>query len=533
MHLCCGHGLQSGGGLIFCSSQDAYLDLLAKGLDGRLVLLDRPLESEQRWSIETKTCALARELDLHVAMEIASALNDYVSQGWDYWDKVAFAQSLLFLKSSLRPEVLETLPRRIAICSLANFQDYGNSSALTANLVSRALKSSGREVSRLVAGTFGSLSMPAGWRHTQLALPQDFDRKSAKLIHFPTAFHSKKELEHIYGGPEFLDLQSPFFDVGACRQRITLRRTDIRFRAENTFLIEKCALLYEKFVEQLDLQNLPVINLQIQHWKDRLAFQLHAYRTFRKLRKTDHISLAAMSDHDGGLLGPLCSAFHQQKEVVQVFPHSTICVGPLPDIPCHVESWLDSMEPLPPFGSRDFSASKFSAKNPRRRCGDGLVTIVLNEMDSFGGVPVNGFQSAINFIERFIKGLRSRGLRVALRPRSSSPLHLANRFDAEVYGGELGYLVERSWLCVGIGVVTTALLQFWREGISCIQVQEAKLGVSCKYILPSRGVNCFSGRPYAESLPGVLGYIDELVTNPNKHRLLTSRSPRNSGDDGT
>ncbi|NBU58734.1 MAG: hypothetical protein EBS23_02935 [Betaproteobacteria bacterium] len=477
----------------------------------QIVLLDSPLPVDRLPAIEAKANRLARELDQRVALVLSDRLGTRVAQGWEFWDKLLFAQSLGGLVEWMNTGALAELPSKVAICHFRNPQDYFHPSVIRANIIARALKRAGKEVVRIPLDYPLRLPhRPDVWACSYRVETPRHLLDGARLVHCPSALYAGEQLHRRYGGPGYIDLQSPYYDVELGRQRITLRDPQ-RPTAGVAVPIDEISHLYASFLQQLGLEQIPGVELQMEHWCQRLRFQMRAFKLLSVLRSRHGVVLEALADHDGGLFGPLCSAFGSQSHPVTVIPHTTVCVGPLPNLPVRTHAWMDALKPYKAFDGGTLPLPDFVQK-PAQIAGRGsVVALILNEMDNVGGVAVHGYQSLINFVERLAEALRAGGYHPVLRPRPSSPVHFAHRFEVELHQGDIGTLVARAAVCIGIGQATSAVLKFWRDGVHCLHVQEAGLSVSDEYTLPREGVWISAGKTFAESLPAVLDYVD-IVT---------------------
>jgi hypothetical protein len=331
--------------------------------------------------------------------------------------------------------------------------------------------------------------------------------QGARLVHLPSTFYAQADLAERYGGNEFLALESPYYETVLHGRRIELDRSSPVVR-DLPFDAEVPRGIYRAFVEQLGMAGVEGSVLQVEHWLERLAFQFRAFKMLSLLRGKYSVSLAALSDHDGGLFGPVCSAFREQVEPVRVFPHSTISVGPLPDLASEVIGFMEPLRPLRPFDGATLPVPNLQRGIPRPCSADAAIAIVLNEIDDVSGLPVHSLRALLDFLAALVAGLLVKGLRPLLRARPSTPIRAFCDFDIETWDGDLGELISESAVYVGVGQVTTAVCRFWGAGVVCLHVQEGDLSLQDGYTLPADGVECFVGRPFMESLPEVLACIE-------------------------
>jgi len=511
-------------GPILCSSPDAFLLMVAVGLGDRASLIDSPLPSDLLPQVESQANALARELDRSMSRVLKVLLGREVSEGWEFWDKLFFAQSLGALAEWMHSGALTQLPNKVAMCHFQNPQDYFHPSVIRANVIAKALKKSGREVARIPLDYPLRLPhRPDVWRCVyRLEIPRGA-LEGARLVHCPSVLYAGQELQKLYSGPGFIDLQSPFYDVEIGRYRIRLCPPEEGDRGLPV-PTKEAESLYRAFIGQLGLDSLSGIDSQLDHWQQRLCFQIRAFKMLAMLRSRYGISLEAIADHDGGLFGPLCSAFRGQTQRLTLYPHSTISVGPLPgELPVRTLAWMSALQPYQPFDGGVIPFADFAPNAARPAPAGSTVALVLNEFDNVGGVAVHGYQSLVSFVENLAAALLARGYRPVLRPRPSSPVHLAHSFKIELHEGDLTTLIQRAGVCIGIGQVTTALLKFWREGVHCFHVQEAGLSISDSYTLPREGVGVFAGKPFVDSIEALLDQVDALMNRSNGSNTNTDR----------
>lgn len=503
--------LKKGEARAVCTSVNAYLLLCAEGLRNRLELMDSPLPGNKFSEIVVTAERLARTVDTEISQHLTKVAGQPMAQGWDFWDKLLFAKSLLPIMEWLRTVDLRLLPDRLAVCQFANAQDYFHPSSIRSEIFCEAFKRVGKRLTRIPIEFPLPLPHTAGvWRSIYRASGKHL--MGARLVHVPSAFYKVKELAQVYAKEGFLGLESPYYENRVTNKNILLDRKNVANSAWPMDMdVPRC--IYGDFAEQLGLSGLRGIQLQLDHWLERLAFQFRAFKMLSILRDKYGVSLAALSDHDGGLFGPACSAFRDQKEVVALLPHSTICVGPLPRLASDAIGVMQSVRPLEPFDGAPLPAPTL-VQGPPQACNvDGAFVIVLNEIDDVSGLPAHKLDDLLDFVEALASGLITRGLRPVLRARSSAPVQAVRRLKFEAWDGDLGELVTTAALCIGVGRVTSALTHFWCAGVPCLHVQDRELDPHGSYLLPAKGVECFVGRPFMEALPQVLGFVDGLVVS--------------------
>ena len=491
-----------------CTSVNAYLLLQAEGFGETSELIDAPLPGGRAVELVAQAEYLARALDADIARYIGEVVGAPVSQGWDYWDKLLFATSLLPVAEWLRMHDLSGLPERVAVCCFASPQDYFHPSAIRTQLYAEALRRAGKRVVKIpIEYPLGPPHTPGVWQTTyRVSLPARH-LKGARLVHVPSAFYAQEALVAMYGVEGFLGLDSPFYENHILLRKVDLDRGDVANRPSLIDMAEPLRL-YQAFAEALGFANIDGMPQQLAHWRERLAFQFRAFKMLSLLRDRYGVGLAAISDHDGGLFGPLCSAFREQVEPVRVFPHSTISVGPLPDLASEVIGFMEPLRPLRPFDRATLPVPNLQRGIPRPCSADAAIAIVLNEIDDVSGLPVHSLRALLDFLAALVAGLLVKGLRPLLRARPSTPIRAFCDFDIETWDGDLGELISESAVYVGVGQVTTAVCRFWGAGVVCLHVQEGDLSLQDGYTLPADGVECFVGRPFMESLPEVLACIE-------------------------
>lgn len=509
--------LKKGQARAVCTSVNAFLLLCAEGLRDRVELIDSPLPGDKANEIAVTAERLARKVDAEIALYLAEVAGQPMAQGWDFWDKLLFAKSLLPVLEWLQTNDLRGLPDRLAVCQFANAQDYFHPSRIRSQIIVDALRQAGTRVAKIpIEFPLFFPHVPGIWRCAYRVSGKFLEH--ARLVYVPSTFYAQGALSKRYGGEGFLALESPYYETKLHGRRIELDRSNPMAR-NLPFDADVSRSIYQTFLRELGLAELDGVPLQVDHWVERLAFQFRAFKMLSMLRGKYAVSLAALSDHDGGLFGPVCSAFHDQREPVTIFPHSTICVGPLPRMACEVTGVMASLRPLEPYDSAPLPAATITQGAPRPFDAAGAIAIVLNEIDDVSGLPVHGLDDLLDFVEALASALLARGLRPVLRARPSTPIQAYRKLELETWDADLGELVAVSTACIGIGQVTSAVSRFWSAGVVCAQVQDRELRVHDGYLLPAEGVRCFAGRPFDESLPEVLSFIDSLSVEATTGRL--------------
>ena len=500
-----------------CTSVNAYLLLCAEGLRNRLELIDSPLPGDKANEIGVTAERLARRVDSEITQCLAETTGLPITQGWDFWDKLLFVKSVLPVVEWLRTHSLQHLPDRLAICFFANTQDYFHPSRIRSQIFADALRRAGKRVAKIpIECPFPPPYIPGVWRSSFRTSAHHL--QGSRLVHLPSTFYAQAELAERYGSDEFLALESPFYETVLHGRRIELDRSSPVVR-DLPFDANVPRGIYQTFLKELGLAELDGISLQLDHWLERLAFQFRAFKMLAMLREKYGVSLAALSDHDGGLFGPVCSAFHDQSEPITIFPHSTICVGPLPRLPSDVIGVMQSVRPLEPFDGAPLPAPTLVRGSPKAPDAGGKFVIVLNGIDDACGLPVHRLGDLLDFVEALAAALLARGLKPILRARPSTPVQAHRKLGIEIWDGDLGELISGSAACIGVGQVTSALTRFWCAGVPCVHIQDRKLDLYGSYLLPAKGVEWFVGRPFMEALPQVLGFVDGLVASARSASL--------------
>lgn len=303
----------------------------------------------------------------------------------------------------------------------------------------------------------------------------DFTAKT--LVHIPTIFYEQDKVsEKILASEPCMHLPSQFWDInlGGTRASINL----------NPANPNSCNLAQERIAEKLTSVSKKLIDFfnisqsATDTLKKYLAELSHSQiKLFKQLSGFNSLSKMIISDHDTLTTGPLLTYAQTHEIAVDVYPHSYICTGALPDTSITVRHGI--LNPISPTTSLTGHINKHVSisnqkKSPIRNKN---ILILLNEFEDVSGTPIENFSLLFSNLKLFVSNLESNEFNVQVRPKPHHNYrHLVN-LGTKIAGGNLQDWVDWPAIVISLGTPTTALLHFTDRSAS-FHAQTCPISVS-------------------------------------------------------
>lgn len=411
-------------------------------------------------------------------------------RGWEFWDKFYFFSSALKWKYIVDNNDL-TINDHIILPTYNCSQDYYFSSNVTSELLGLLLARGHTEFKPLsISHIFPS--RPNIWKSSYHFDESLFEsRAPISLISAATCFYDIPRLKREFGNKRgVLDIESPYHDVPVSENRLRLFEATEQAEAEQSLPSDSAfGEVYCSTMESLGFQITPVLEKQILHWVGRINFQLRLYDLLTRLRSSSAVNLSALSNCDGGIMGPISSVFSDTSDLIDIYPHSYAASLTVPNIrnPNYLGS-LSQQTQLSLSGA-DHSP-KFNPLNKRLQPPKNIssIIIVLNEFDDDAGLPADD----LSFIVETTIGLYSKliDLVPTVKVRFKPGFEIAGiglPADAMVSGSFSDHIIHGFDCCITIGQPTSIGLQFFDAGKHLIHLQSSELKPWDRRFLPNEG----------------------------------------------
>ncbi len=422
----------------------------------------------------------AREFDRQAALLRKKHLGiDASHLGWDYLNVRAIIQTFVetvcygkFLRESIQNTCHIYLPWCV------NSSDYYFDSANLRSLILKELKKISPSITKLNFG-FGRNYIESAYDY----LPDNLEREVEYLVHLPTANYSRKShIERLKKlGCLALDLQSPYFDVSVCEERICL---DAPLAASNIngAYSEKYWALFKDLARCFELD---VTNDMCRRLLKRSSFQVNSFYRFMSSSALKDAKKIDITDHDAGLQGPLMAFARERDIAVDVWPHSTVCHMPFPSSGRTIKRLTKGID------SAYMRLTAVSAEcRDNIRTGEPIIfgrvrraLLLHNELESGGGLAVINFSE----LEVLYKGIKSfffkNLIEFKVRHKTKHAYSVILGDDSSVLAkGDIDSWYSWPDLCIGFGVPTSALYGFLNAGCFCVHfsigpITEAEAGI--------------------------------------------------------
>ncbi len=500
---------------------DVYHLMLSEGLTQVHFVDVVPLDAGTLANCHYEADRLARAFDAELAELRSRHLHAPVATpGWDYLNVYFLALTTLRWRH-FAPLLAASLPPAPALAYfyLTNAQDYYFDSALQRQFLQRALLQRGGRALKEVHTENHRPFMPEAMQF-ELEL-DDVAAGAEALVHLPTVYYDyaahQARLAQRHG-ERVLDLHSPYFDIPITSRRIGLRHTGVprpASLAEQAYaeaVRERTTVLFA--VLDTDAALVPA---QVTRQVSRSLSQWRAFNQLCTAPALAGITHLYLSDHDAGLSGPLAAWANLRAVQTEIHPHSAMTIAPFPVIAGAVKHGYAR----PPGAYLDLGVGSsrwvapLVAGTPAAARPQPLVLLAYNALIDPGGVPTEAFQRIAEFTYDVLRVCQAGGVRCMLRSKATwdftLPLlqHLRARgmdgamLDALFAQGPMSDWPARTSVYLGVDQVSSALHQFYAQGVSCIQAFERGYSEPELYILPATGVQ-------ATDYPGALRLLQAM-----------------------
>ena len=295
-----------------------------------------------------------------------------------------------------------------------------------------------------------------------------------------------------------LDIKSPFWDTDtgfnrldiADQEEINIRNLnyedDYKSLLRNVFKAVGCTLPKE----------------QEQRFIERSLFQIDFYSKISTLSKLKKI---IVTNHDGGLLGPLISLAEKTNAELNYFPHSATHNLPLKitnNCNLHFSYFNKNIN----YSSLTFSKPNFFCYTQKNQCKKNATKnalIILNDLSEYGFTK-SSLSKHIENINEIGGILTTKGYTVTIRDKPSSPyknlLEKIIQYQFSDTDIDLEQLSKNTQICVAYEAATSAMNFFIKRDVLTILATDRKQSNFEYSIIPS-GAHIRSISNLAEIIP--------------------------------
>jgi hypothetical protein len=496
---------------VVTTSMDALAFLLNNYRAEKIQYIDLKSEVCPISEIVTIADSLARVIDLQTGTIIGSLRGSRVATNWEYWDKFYFICSNIALSRTMQNVSAQFKGSDILLPFPRSSQDYYYKGRIGAEIIESNLIRCGAIVHRLETGHLPPI-LPAAWTGSFTIHDMSRTPERIQLVHLPTCWYDRNELQQLYSGDQIFDIDSPYHNV------IVNDVNRISIDPNETIQIPEIHLKqieaqYSGLLRFFDA-SAAALEDQVSRWIDRHKFQLRALMFFEDLRQKKDASLLALAEHDGGLSGPLAYAFRSQESAVNYHHHSKFVVGPIPNFfPARLSKYFDPILELKDLGDRCAARAPNLHRANRHNRIPKRVAILFTDWDFPGGSPIESLACLKSYLHQIISNLREDGLEVTLRPRPGTSINAMLEIDCPVWNGDLVSLAEASDVVIGIGSISSAMIEFWTAGCICIQVQTSSLNPHNMASMPKDSFSIVSGKSALKDPNHLLNCLSQIISS--------------------
>lgn len=262
--------------------------------------------------------------------------------------------------------------------------------------------------------------------------------------------------------------QSPFWDVDLGINKIPYQHIDIYNIADVNYITEYRILIRNAF-RFIGIQKISMN--QENRLIERSLFQINFYLKMHSLINPKKI---IVTNHDGGLLGPLLSLAEVNNSEVHYFPHSSTQNLPLRLLKkCYVHSAYNNkgFKSLHNNSSFDYHSVIYTSKSETINDTNNNAIVLLNDLSEYGFTKGRLADHAAN-INKICDLLTLKGYNVSIRDKPSCPyeniLKTLINYNFSSNTESLAQIAKNTSICIAYESATSAMSFFSREGTTII-----------------------------------------------------------------
>jgi hypothetical protein len=316
------------------------------------------------------------------------------------------------------------------------------------------------------------------------------------LISAPTISHDDKLALINYLGAEknnlrTTDIQSPFWDTNIGVKKINFNTSITTNNDKKSYEASYAEILTNAF-KSITNQKIP--KSQIDRLIDRAKFQINFYS---KIYDHLHPRRIFLTNHDGGIFGPLLSLAQTREIELNYFPHSAVQNLPLKiTTNCLIHSSYKNKK-INELQANSYSKEKsnnyYGKKTTFKPQGNSTAVILLNDLSEYGITKgfSNNHAKNINLIGDF---LTNKGYSVIIRDKPTCPYQPIFRgllsYEFSEKSVSLAEIASCSILCIAYESATSAMSHFTQRGVLTILASNRPQSDFEYSILPEEALIC-------------------------------------------
>lgn len=386
--------------------------------------------------------------------------------GWDYLN-IYYLNHTIIRSNLLAQELVKNLPdsKELMIVWNENVQDYYFDSVITRSIIAKNLQKKFSKITGFKSSSNNPYRINA--YDKKILIP---DGTYDTLVHLPTAFYSAQEHFERLKNKNYLDVQSPYFDIKFSNNRATLTAeynfTDEKYDSYKIAFVE----IYKNFFLKHEI---PKSFEQIVRQLQRSIFQMECYEELRNSQTLNSVSKIELTDHDAGLQGPIFSFSQYRNIELNYWPHSSVTIMPILSGnkgKITRNNVLNGTSSYPVIGFEGCVNNLLLDRKVNHKKNLRKVTIFHNEIDDPSGLQLIDTKQFLIDYKKLIELLEARKIEIRSREK---PSHSYKTYIPKIVPNQTGKIQEFiDWpdLCISIGTPTSAILDFWRRGTQCLHL---------------------------------------------------------------
>jgi hypothetical protein len=408
---------------------------------------------------------------------------DYNYNGWEYLNFYYFAYTKIRCEI-IYEGLVKLLPNanEIIIAYTENDQDYYFDSKLVREALTRALCKKYENITGFKSSRFDYFKKEAF--DNCFLIPEGSFKK---IVNLPATFYDLANHQNRLKGINYLDFQSPYFDIKYGNSRALLSNA-IDFKDEKYSLYK---YNYLKLIESaIGFAEIETIRRQSIRFYKRSIFQLENLIKISSIPNIEEFDSIDVTDIDVGLQGPIFSIAEKYSIELTYWPHSKVTSSVLPvshQLVVKKYSPMNNSYCLEQFGKigyGDFKNIEIIVRDNSIIKNNNKILIIHNEIDDIAGIPLVRIDRFLIDYKRLIVLLKKLGLDVRSRQKPSHSYKSLIPNLVEELEGPINSILDWPDICISIGVPTTALINFWEKNTKCIHLTYYKLTEIDKGTLP-------------------------------------------------
>ena len=370
----------------------------------------------------------------------------------------------------------------------------------------------------VVSGPFSDQALFLKKYRKKITIPHNLNQFKV-VTHAPTLFYEKEKFIEKFNlnKNNCIDIESLSWDVKLNSNRINLvddPAFDERHQLNSKFFDDYEGILKTTFNYLSKLNNKHFLP-DAEGLKSKLKFQLNFYKDIETSKIFDQADQLFVTEHDGGLTGPLIYSASRKNVRTHVLPHSTSQNIPFPYFKNITRYEIYGNSPFLTLGQSDNAAQNESKINtvfiPKDTQLKRIMFVFCEEDDCYRLASTNYSRLNVDLVSLTTE-LKKLGFEIGIRVKPNKPSSISLN-DVVYCHGSQDYWINWPSICVSLIAPTHFLYNFQIRGVYCFHIQENSLNEFERGIQTNLNLINLNGKSFNELFKDLISLISKLYSN--------------------